>query len=80
MQDKYQTAFRLHIKTINRLDALVKSPPGWLENCAPGPVKDRTDVVERLVFLAEKHSSFGMPSEPPPEPKAKEPAGKSKRR
>lgn len=63
MHDKVQTAFRLHLKTIQRLDALVKSPPAWLDACAVGPIQNRTDVVERLVFLAEKHSTFGLPAD-----------------
>ena len=80
MQDKIATNFRLHVKSMTRLDALVKAPPAWLDACAPGPVKDRTDVIERLLFLAEKHTTFGMPSEHQEPTKPKEPAGKSKRR
>lgn len=68
MADKVQTAFRLHLKTVNDLDALADAPPGWLEECAPGPIQNRTDVVERLVFLAVKHRWFGaVPSDHPQE-------------
>lgn len=63
MSEKFLTAFRLFDKTVKRLDKLVASPPAWLDGCAPGPVKDRTDVVERLIFLAEKHHAFGLPSD-----------------
>lgn len=59
MTDKVQTAFKLHLKTVNDLDALADAPPAWLNDCAPGPVRNRTDVVERLVFLAIKHRWFG---------------------
>lgn len=59
MADKVQTAFKLHLKTVNDLDALADAPPEWLNECAPGPVRNRTDVVERLVFLAIKHRWFG---------------------
>lgn len=63
MQDKVATNFRLHLRTMNRLDKLVEKPPAWLDGCLPNPVKDRTDVIERLIFLAEKHASFGLPSD-----------------
>lgn len=60
MKKKVQTAFRLYPETFERLDSLVESPPAWLSSIMPGPVQDRTDVVERLVFLAVKHTAFGM--------------------
>lgn len=62
MADKLATAFRLHLDTVKGLDALVESPPEWLEGCAPGPVENRTEVIERLVFLAVRHRHFGMPT------------------
>jgi hypothetical protein len=63
MADKLATAFRLHLDTVQRLDDLVDNPPAWLNAVAPGPVENRTEVIERLVFLAVKHSHFGMPSD-----------------
>lgn len=66
MADKLATAFRLHMDTVQRLDQLVDSPPAWLESCAPGPVENRTEVIERLVFLAVKHATFGLPSDAHP--------------
>lgn len=63
MADKLATAFRLHLDTVKGLDDLVESPPEWLESCAPGPVENRTEVIERLVFLAVRHRHFGLPSD-----------------
>ena len=62
MKTKVQTAFRLYQETLDQLDTMVESPPEWLLTIAPGPVKDRTDAVERLIFLAAKHHSFGQPA------------------
>lgn len=61
MVKKVPVAFRFYEDTLDRLDKLVASPPGWLATVMPGPVQDKTDVIERLVFLAERHSSFGLP-------------------
>jgi hypothetical protein len=57
MATKMQTNFRLFESSIADLDRLVSNPPPWLTACAPGPVKDRTEVVERLIFLATNGES-----------------------
>lgn len=52
MKKKVQTAFRLFQQAIDDLDALIAVQPDWLTDVAPGPMQDRTDVVERLIFSA----------------------------
>lgn len=63
MAAKVPTAMRLYQDTLDRLDKLVANPPAWLTSMTFGPVQDRTDVVERLIFLAERHSGFGLPAD-----------------
>lgn len=53
MEDRLiATAFRLYARELTQLDALVESPPAWLRSCAPGKVRDRTDCIRRLIFVA----------------------------
>ena len=77
MQKKIPTAFRLYQESLDQLDALVESPPAWLSSIMPGPIQDRTEVLERLIFLACKHHPFGMPADdqPPKSPAKKKAAG-----
>lgn len=58
---KVQTSFRLFEATMQRLDRLVADPPDWLASIMPGPPADRTDVVERLIFIAEQQRRAGLP-------------------
>lgn len=59
-----QTAFRLYEDELTKLDSLVENPPLWLRSCAPGKVKDRTDAVRRLIFIAAQQiAGFGLPTD-----------------
>jgi len=78
MVKKVATAFRLYQDSIDQLDQLVNSPPDWLKQCAPGLIQDRTEVVERLIFLACRQQPFGSSSANIPQER-KEDSGPAKR-
>ena len=54
-----QTGFRLYERELTQLDALLESPPAWLRSCAPGMIRDRTDLIRRLIFLAANDVEIG---------------------
>lgn len=54
-----QTGFRLYERELTQLDALLESPPAWLRSCAPGKIRDRTDLIRRLIFLAANGVEVG---------------------
>lgn len=62
MEHKVQTSFRVYRETLARLDALLASPPAWLNAAGIGPVNDRTEILERLVFLAHDGKIAGSES------------------
>lgn len=62
MSEKVLRHFRLTNRTVELMDQLVSNPPSQLADGPHGAVKDRTDLIERLVWQASREIPASRPS------------------